>query len=133
MLEQRGGAYYSEAAAGLVTSLLTGDGAHHYVDLRNNDTVAGLPAETVVEVPALVDRAGAHPLPVAPLAPDLLGLVQAVTAYEVLTIEAARTGNREVALRALLAHPLVREWDLAVPLLDEILAANRKHLPAFAS
>jgi 6-phospho-beta-glucosidase len=133
LLEQRGGAYYSEAAAGLVTSLLTGDGAHHYVDLRNNDTVAGLPAEAVVEVPALVDRAGAHPLPVAPLAPELLGLVQAVTAYEVLTIEAARTGRREVALRALLAHPLVREWDLAVPLLDEILAANAKHLPAFAS
>ena len=59
--------------------------------------------------------------------------MQAVTAYEVLTIEAARTGRRDVALRALLANPLVRQWDLAVPLLDEILAANSKHLPAFAS
>jgi 6-phospho-beta-glucosidase len=131
LLERRGGAYYSEAAAGLVTSLLTDDGAHHYVDIRNNGTIGGLPDDAVVEVPALVGRGGASPLPVAPLPPEMLGLVQAVTAYEVLTIEAARTGDRQVALRALLAHPLIREWDVAVALLDEILAANERHLPAF--
>ena len=131
LLEKRGGAYYSEAAAGLVTSLLTDDGAHHYVDVRNDATIAGLPDEAVVEVPALVGRDGARPLAVAPLAPEQLGLVQAVTAYEVLTIEAAKTGSRSAALRALLANPLVREWDLAVQVLDEILAANRDYLPAF--
>jgi 6-phospho-beta-glucosidase len=106
LLEQRGGAYYSEAAAALVTSLLTGDRAHHYVNVRNNGSVAGLPDDAVVEVPATVDRAGAHPDLIAPLAPELLGLVQAVTAYEVLTIQAARTGDRRVAVRALLANPL---------------------------
>jgi len=131
LLEQRGGAYYSEAAAALVTSLLTGDRAHHYVNVRNNGSVAGLPDDAVVEVPATVDRAGAHPVPIAPLAPELLGLVQAVTAYEVLTIQAARTGDRRVAVRALLANPLVRQWDLAVPLLDALLEANRPHLPQF--
>jgi 6-phospho-beta-glucosidase len=132
LLEQRGGAYYSEAAAALVTSLLTGDGGHHYVDVRNNGTIAGLPSDAVVEVPATVDAAGAHPLPVSPLAPELLGLVQAVTAYEVLTIEAARTGDRRVALRALLANPLVRQWEVAAPLLDAILEANRALLPRFS-
>jgi 6-phospho-beta-glucosidase len=131
LLEKRGGAYYSEAAAALVTSLLTGDGGHHYVNLRNNGTIAGLPDEAVVEVPATVDTAGAHPVPVPPLAPDMLGLVQAVTAYEILTIAAARTGDRRVALRALLANPLVRQWDLAVPLLDALLEANRQYLPQF--
>jgi 6-phospho-beta-glucosidase len=131
LLEQRGGAYYSEAAAALVTSLLTGDGGHHYVDVRNDGTLAGLPAEAVVEVPAVVDTAGPHPVPVDPLPPEMLGLVQAVTAYEVLTIEAARTGDRGTALRALLANPLVRQWDVAVPLLDALLEANRRHLPRF--
>jgi 6-phospho-beta-glucosidase len=131
LLEKRGGAYYSEAAAALVTSLLTDDGAHHYVDVRNAGTIAGLPDDAVVEVPAVVGRSGARPVPVAPLQPEFLGLVQAVTAYEVLAIEAARSGIRSVALRALLANPLVRQWDLAVPMLDEILAANRDHLPAF--
>ncbi|HEY3091405.1 MAG TPA: 6-phospho-beta-glucosidase [Jatrophihabitantaceae bacterium] len=133
LLDRRGGAYYSEAAAALVTSLLTGDGALHYVDLRNSGTIPGLPDDAVVEVPATVDRTGAHPQAVPPLVPELLGLVQAVTAYEVLTVEAARTGERRTALRALLAHPLVRQWDIAVPLLDAILAANREHLPRFAA
>jgi 6-phospho-beta-glucosidase len=131
LLEKRGGAYYSEAAAALVTSLLTGDGAHHYVDVRNDGTIAGLPDEAVVEVPALVDTAGPHPVRVAPLAPEMLGLVQAVTAYEVLAIEAARTGDRGTALRALVANPLVRQWDVAVPLLDALLDANRPYLPRF--
>ncbi len=131
LLEQRGGAYYSEAAAALVTSLLTGDGAHHYVDLRNGSTIAGLAPDAVVEVPALVDRDGAHPLTVEPLPPEMLGLVQAVTAYEELAIRAARTGERDVALKALIANPLVRQWDLAEAVLDELLAANRDHLPAF--
>ena len=131
LLEQRGGAYYSEAAAALVTSLLTGDGAHHYVDLRNGSTIAGLAPEAVVEVPAIVDRDGAHPVRVEPLPPEMLGLVQAVTAYEELAIRAARTGDRDVALKALIANPLVRQWDLAVAVLDELLAANREHLPTF--
>ncbi|MFI7544717.1 6-phospho-beta-glucosidase [Actinoplanes sp. NPDC049599] len=132
LLEERGGAYYSEAAAALATSLLTGDGAHHYVNVRNNGTVAGLSDEAVVEVPAYVDQDGAHPVRVAPPAPDMLALMQAVTAYEVLTIEAATTGDRDTALRALLANPLVRQWDVAVPLLDALLDANSAHLPRFA-
>jgi 6-phospho-beta-glucosidase len=133
LLDQRGGAYYSEAAAALVTSLLTDDGALHYLDLRNSGAIAGLPDEAVVEVPATVDRSGAHAKPVAPLAPELLGLVQAVTAYEVLTIEAARSGDRRSALRALLAHPLVRQWDIVVPLLDALLEANAAYLPRFTA
>ena len=62
LLERRGGAYYSEAAAALVTSLLTGDGARHYVNVRNRGTVDGMGADDVVEVPALVDRQGPHPV-----------------------------------------------------------------------
>ncbi|HTY71668.1 MAG TPA: 6-phospho-beta-glucosidase [Actinomycetes bacterium] len=133
LLEQRGGAYYSEAAAALVTSLLTGDGAHHYVDVRNDGVIEGLPDEAVVEIPAHVDLDGAHPVPVAALAPEMLGLVQAVTAYEQLTIEAACSGDRDLALRALIANPLVRQWDVAAPLLDALLAANARLLPRFAA
>ena len=62
----------------------------------------------------------------------MLGLVQAVKAYEMLTIAAARSGDREVALRALLANPLIRGWEVAHPLLDELLRVNQVHLPQFA-
>ncbi|MFI6467860.1 6-phospho-beta-glucosidase [Streptomyces sp. NPDC050538] len=131
LLQRRGGAHYSEAAAALVTSLLTGDGAHHYVNVRNNGVLAGLPDEAVVEVPAHVDASGPHPVPVPPLPPEMLGLVQAVTAYETLTVEAALTGDRTVARRALMANPLVREWARADALLNALLEANRPHLPRY--
>ena len=74
LLEQRGGAFYSEAATGLVASLVSGDGAVHEVDVRNNGTLAGLADDDVVEVPARVEGGRLVPLPQEPLAPELLGL-----------------------------------------------------------
>ncbi len=85
----------------------------------------------MVEIPARIDRAGAHPLSLAPLSPDMRGLVQAVKAYERLAVQAATTGDRAVALRALLANPLVADYDIAAPLLDALIEANRAHLPRF--
>src|SRR5439155_86549 len=88
LIEERGGAFYSEAALGLIRSLVLDDGAVHEVDLRNGGTLAGLADDDVVEVPARVGAAGAEPLPQRPLAPELLGLVQHVAAYERLAAEA---------------------------------------------
>ncbi len=131
LLEQRGGAYYSEAAAQLVASLAAGTGDHQVVNVRNDGAIPDLAPNDVVEVLARIDGDGAHPLPVDPLAPDLLGLVQQVKAYERLTIAAATSGDRPLALRALLANPLVPDYPTAAGLLDEILSANRDHLPRF--
>lgn len=132
LLASRGGAFYSEAAAALVTSLLTGDGAEQVVDVRGGGALPGLAPEDVVEVSCRVDRDGAHPLAQRPLPLEALGLVQAVTAYERLAVAAAVTGDRSVARRALLAHPLVGDAALAAELLDAILEANTAHLPRFA-
>jgi 6-phospho-beta-glucosidase len=132
LLDHRGGAYYSEAAAQLIASLHDGAGDVQVVDVRNDGALPDLPASAVVEVPAVIDRDGAHPLQLDPLAPEQRGLVQAVKAYEELTIEAARTGDREVALRALAANPLVGA-EVAGPLLDALLEADRHHLDAFAT
>jgi 6-phospho-beta-glucosidase len=132
LLEQRGGAFYSEAAAQLMASLHAGTGDVQVVNVRNAGALPDLPADDVVEVPARVDRDGAHPLPLEPLAPEMRALVQHVKAYERLTIDAAISGDRSIALRALLSNPLVGEWDVAVPLLDALLEANRSHLPRFS-
>ena len=111
LLEQRGGAFYSEAAVGLVSSLLSGDGAVHEVDLRNHGTLEGLADDDVVEVPARVTQIGLEPLPQAPLAPELLGLVQHVAAYERLAAEAAVTRSSRSVRLALLAHPLIGQLE----------------------
>ncbi|MGH2402374.1 MAG: 6-phospho-beta-glucosidase, partial [Candidatus Limnocylindria bacterium] len=134
LLNDRGGAFYSEAAAQLLASLHDGAGDVQVVDVRNGDAVPGLPADEVVEVPARIDREGAHPLPQRPMDPDMLTLVQAVKEYERLAIRAALSGSREDVRRALEANPLVgpRIGDVT-PLLDALLDANRAHLPQFAT
>ena len=122
LLMQRGGAYYSEAALGLISSLTGGDGAVHEVDVRNGSTLAGLAADDVVEVPARVGRDGPEPLPQPPLAPELLGLVQHVAAYERLTVRAALSRDPIDARKALLAHPLIGQVELVDGLLDQLVA-----------
>ena len=131
LLASRGGAFYSEAAVQLMGSLHAGTGDVQVVNTTNRGALARLPDDDVVEVPARIDRDGAHPLPQAPLAPELLGLVQHAKAYELLAIEAALSGDRRVALRALLANPLIGRYGLATELLDALLEANRGYLPRF--
>jgi 6-phospho-beta-glucosidase len=120
LLEQRGGAFYSEAATGIVRSLARGDDAVHEVDMRNAGTLAGLADDDVVEVPARVRDGVIVPLPQAPLAPELLGLAQHVTAYERLAAEAAVTRDPVTARKALLAHPLIGQDELAGDLLEQL-------------
>ena len=131
LLAERGGAFYSEAATELMASLHAGTGDVQVVDVRNDGAVPDLPKEAVVEVSGTVDSQGAHPLPVEPLPPEMLGLVQQVKAYEMLTVRAAESGSRSAALKALIANPLVADFATAEPMLGELLAANRSQLPRF--
>jgi 6-phospho-beta-glucosidase len=122
LLNQRGGAFYSEAALGLISSLVSGDSAVHEVDVRNATTLAGLAADDVVEVPARVTSTGAEPLPQAPLAPELLGLVQHTAAYERLALAAALSHQEADVKKALLAHPLIGQYATAEALLERLTA-----------
>jgi 6-phospho-beta-glucosidase len=123
LLEQRGGAYYSEAAVGLIASLVAGNGEVHEVDVRNDGTLDGLAGDDVVEVPARVSPDLIEPLPQKPLAPELLGLVQHVSAYERLAVRAALSRDPADARKALLAHPLIGQWDVASELIELLRAA----------
>jgi 6-phospho-beta-glucosidase len=133
LLEQRGGAFYSEAAAMLVESLHTDRGDIQVVNVRNQGAIPNMAADAVVEVACRIDREGATPLPVEPLAPEMLGVVEQVKAYERLTVAAAVSGDRDLALKALLANPLSSDFRVAAPMLEELLEANREYLPLFFS
>ncbi|PNE43293.1 6-phospho-beta-glucosidase [Streptomyces noursei] len=130
LLSRRGGAYYSEAAVALTSSLLGGGtaGDVQIVNTLNHGTLPFLPDDAVIEVPAAVDSRGASPLPLRPLAPLFAGLVANVTAYEHLALEAALKGGRDRVFSALLAHPLIGQIDYADRLADELIAHNREHL-----
>jgi 6-phospho-beta-glucosidase len=132
LLQNRGGAFYSEAAAQLMASLHDGRGDVQVVDTRNDGAIPDLTEDAVVEVPARIDRDGPHPLPAATLTPEMRALVQHAKGYEQLAVEAAITGDRDVALRALMANPLVGRYDQAAALLEELLNVNAAYLPQFA-
>jgi 6-phospho-beta-glucosidase len=133
LLERRGGAFYSEAATQLVASLASDAGDAQVVDVRNNGTIAGLADDDAVEVPARITARGPEPREQAPLAPELLGLVQHVAAYERLAAAAAVSGDRELVYKALLVHPLVGQVPPVEELTEQLLAADREHLPQFES
>jgi 6-phospho-beta-glucosidase len=129
LLGQRGGAFYSEAAVGLIAALhgLDPDGVHA-VNIRNSGTLPFLPDDAVIEVSGRVGADGAAALPVGPLPPDMAGLIGAVAGYEQLAVDAALHGGRQRVYRALLAHPLVGQHEYAEALTDRLLAANAQHL-----
>ena len=80
-----------------------------------------------------MDAAVPTPLPQAALAPELLGLVQHVAAYERLALAAALSGDPVDVRKALLAHPLIGQWDVADELVRLLLDADAAHLPQFAA
>ncbi|MBW1601121.1 6-phospho-beta-glucosidase [Streptomyces sp. JJ66] len=133
LLAERGGAYYSEAAVALAASLVgtagQDGGGVQAVNVRNGGTLPFLPDDAVVEVPARVTRGGAEPLPAPPLPPAHAGLVAHVTGYEHLALQAALHGGRERVFAALLAHPLIGQYERAEALTDRLLAHNRAYLP----
>ena len=126
LLDQRGGAYYSEAAIQLLASLTTDSDDVQVVDVRNTGTLAGLADDDVVEMLARIRSSGPMPLRQDPLAPELLGLVAHVAADERLAATAARSGDMEAARLALLANPLVREWKLADGLLEGLVTSSTR-------
>ena len=128
LLQRRGGAYYSEAAVDLMASLLTDQCDVQVVNLRNYGTFSFLADHAVVEVPARVGRHGPVAEALAPVDPLYAGLIAHVSAYEELALEAAIHGGRERVFRALLAHPLIGQHELADKLTDLLIAANRDHL-----
>ncbi|MEU7873566.1 6-phospho-beta-glucosidase [Dactylosporangium sp. NPDC049140] len=129
LLEQRGGAHYSDAALRLVASLVNDTREIQVVNVRNRGTLPFLPDEAVIEVPARVGADGAHAEPVEPVHHLYQGLIAHVAAYEELAVDAALHGGRERVFDALLAHPLVGQTDIADALTTRLLANNTDHLP----
>jgi alpha-galactosidase len=119
----------------LVEALIENRNEIHVVNLPNGGAIDNLPAEAIVEVSALVGGYGIQPVHVGPLPEAVAATLRQHITVQELTVEAALTGDRRVALQAFLLDPQIASVltpeDTAV-LLDELLEAHAEHLPQFS-
>lgn len=130
-LEKRGGQFYSEAACELMSSIYNDKRTIMHVNTRNNGAINGLPDDCTVEVSCMITKAGPLPLNVAPFPSDTLRLIQLMKEFETLTVEAAVTGDRNAAHRALILNPLVTTGSILEVALEETIEANLDFMPQF--
>jgi 6-phospho-beta-glucosidase len=130
-LAQRGGALYATAAVSAAESIICNKNELHVVAAKNNGAVPFMDDDDVVEVLCTLGKDGIVPRPVKVYNDYIVGLMRCVKSYEKLTVRAALGGDRDIALAALMAHPLVGDVAKAIPLLDEMLEANKEYLPSF--
>lgn len=130
-LEQRGGAYYSDAACSLIHSIYNDKRDIQPVNVRNNGAIASIPDDSAVEVNCVITKEGPVPLAVGDLPVSVRGLVQQIKSFERITAEAAVTGNYHKALLAMTINPLVPSDAIAKKILDEMLEAHKDYLPQF--
>lgn len=132
-LEQRGGAYYSDAACSLIDSIYNDRRDIQTVNVRNNGALTDFPVDSAVEVNCVITKEGPVPLAMGSLPVAVSGLVQQIKSFERVAAEAAVTGNYQTALLAMTINPLVGSDETAKRILDEMLEAHRDDLPQFSN
>jgi alpha-galactosidase len=101
------------------------------LNIRNDGYLPGLPSDAVVEVPATVDRRGVLGVPMQPLPPSINELCRREVELASLVIDAAVSGDRNLALQALLLDPTAGDIDRSRAMLDDFLETFREWLPQF--
>ena len=123
---------HSEGAIEIIEAMLTDSNAlWEAVNIPNNGTIAGLPKNAVVELPALVNKSGFTPVSQFDLPKGILSLLQREVSTAQLSIEAVVRGDRQLALQSLLLDPVIDDLDVAEKVLNEILVSNKMYLPQF--
>ncbi|MGE7781580.1 6-phospho-beta-glucosidase [Peribacillus sp. NPDC097264] len=130
-LEERGGAYYSDAAVRLIHSMYTDKRDIQAVNTMNYGAIEGIPYDSAVEVSCVITKDGPKPITVGELPVAVRGLVQQIKSFERVAIEAAVTGNYDTALLAMTINPLVPSDRVGKLILDEMLLAHKEFLPQF--
>ncbi len=131
-LEERGGAYYSDAACECISAIYNNKRQMMVVSTENLGSVPCLPPDAIVEVSALISAKGAEPLAWGEMRPHERGWLQLMKAMEECVIEAALTGDYGMAREAFDINPLVENGAEAVKVLHELFVAHEKYLPQFA-
>ena len=130
-LAKRGGAKYSDAACNLIQSIYNNTGDIQYVDVKNNGAIADLPLDSAVEIACRITSDGPQPIATGELKLPISGYVHMMKTFERMVIEAAVSGDRDLAVAALNLNPLCPSDEIANKVVDELLEAHKEYLPQF--
>ncbi|MGL5329921.1 MAG: 6-phospho-beta-glucosidase [Peptostreptococcaceae bacterium] len=130
-LEKRGGAYYSDAACNLISSIYNDKKDIQVVNTINNGAIRDFKDDQAIEVSSIITKEGPKPLSMGYLPDAVHGLVSQIKSFELLAAKAAVTGDYDTALLSLCINPLIPSDDIAKTILDEMLEAHKEHLPQF--
>ncbi|HEX6799801.1 MAG TPA: hypothetical protein VF116_18975 [Ktedonobacterales bacterium] len=125
----RGGIHELELGIDVMDAIYNDRREVWYVNVPNAGSIADFPDDLVVETVGYVDHNGIVPLVMGHLPRHVAGLVKMLGEYQALTAEAAWSGTRRDAVRALASHPLVMSLPLAETLYDELATAHQAYLP----
>ena len=122
-----------EAASRIIAALAGGDKCTDVMNLPNAGQIAELPAGAIVETRATVTRGTVTPEPVGALPPAVRTVLEHHVRIQEMIVEAALSGDRDLALQAFLLDPLIRDLETGGRMFDELLDANRDYLPQFTA
>ncbi|KAF0195213.1 MAG: 6-phospho-beta-glucosidase [Bacillota bacterium] len=128
---RRGVPGHGDLAVRVIASLAANRGDRIIVNGLNKGALSFLPADAIVEVPALVGKEGAQLLPMSGLPEQIAELIIRVEKVERLNVEAALKGDFKLAVEAMRLHPLVDDEKKAESLVRELIAAHKPWLPQF--
>lgn len=131
LLNSRGGIYYGETAVNLILALLDLEKQTIILNIPNSDTVPWMNSDSIIEVPCEVSSSGIFLVNIGQVEPWQKAIISTIKSYEELTIRASLEGDRNLAFKALLIHPLVGAATKAKVILKKILDTHKQYLPQF--
>ncbi len=120
-----------EQVTEIIESIRTNAGNEYSANLPNHGQIPNLPADAIVECPAIADATGLHAIDQKPMAPGLAGTLATRFQWVETTVEAALEGSREKFVQALLIDGAVKSVETAYRLADDLLEAQKEYLPQF--
>jgi len=122
---------HGDIAVQIITTIATNNTKEFHVNIPNEGCITNLPQGAIVEVPALVDQSGVKPLCMGDVPKGVVGLTSSLINWQELSVDAALTGDKNLVIQALLAHPWVLSMRDAEKMCEKMLSAHANHLPQF--
>jgi 6-phospho-beta-glucosidase len=122
---------HGDIAVQVMLAIATNTPQEYHVNTANHGAIANLPADAIVEVPAIIDGSGVTTLSMGNLPEGVVGFTQELIAWQERSVDAALSGDRNLVVQAIMTHPWVRSTSVADHLADDLLAAHAAFLPQF--